>query len=119
MESYCIIGSEFKCVFARSYNFKMEKGKSQEGGELTSEEMAALISILAREYKTTASAVLQKLDLVSGDLDSLNKLLGGDHSVKWTADEDDLLNKNPELLKKWKGNNQVELRKKYLNFKVK
>lgn len=97
----------------------MEKGKSHNTDEISSEEMGVLISILAREYKTTTAAILQKLDLVSGDLDSLNRLLSGDQSVKWTPEEDDLLNKNPELLKKWKGSKQVELRKKYLAFKTK
>lgn len=81
--------------------------------------MGALISILAREYKTTASSILQKLDSVSGDLTALNRLLSGDATVKWTDEEDDLLNKNAELLKKWKGNSQVDLRKKYLAYKVK
>ena len=81
--------------------------------------MGALISILAKEYKTTASSILRKLDSVSGDLDSLNRLLSGDQTVKWTDEEDDLLNKNSELLKKWKGNSQVDLRKKYLSYKTK
>jgi hypothetical protein len=80
--------------------------------------MGVLIGILAKEYKTTCSAIVSKLDSVSGDLDALHRLLSGDQSVKWTADEDDQLNKNSELLKKWKGEAQIELRKKYLAYKA-
>jgi hypothetical protein len=97
----------------------MEKAKQVGSDELSVEEMGVLISILAKEYKTTTSSVLRKLDSVSGDLDALNRLLSGDQTVKWTDEEDDLLNKNGDLLKKWKGNNQVDLRKKYLAYKVK
>jgi hypothetical protein len=43
----------------------------------------------------------------------------GDKSVEWGREEDDLLNKNPELLKRWKGADSAELRKKYLTFKSK
>jgi hypothetical protein len=39
--------------------------------------------------------------------------------VRWTEEEDDLLHKNSDLIKKWKGAEQVELRRKYLAFKTK
>ena len=45
-----------------------------------------------------------------------------DPSIKkteWSKEEDDLLNKNPDLLKKWKGGPATERRKKYLHFKAK
>jgi hypothetical protein len=97
----------------------MEKGKPATSDELSVEEMSTLIGILAREYKTTASSILSKLDSVSGDLDALHRLLSGDRTVRWTEEEDDLLHKNSDLIKKWKGAEQVELRRKYLVFKTK
>ena len=63
--------------------------------------------------------MLHKLDAVSGDLNALHRLLSGDRSAEWTREEDDLLSRNTELFKKWKGNEQSELRKKYLSYKVK
>lgn len=95
----------------------MDKGRSVE--ELTSEEMAVLVSVLAKEYKTTTASLLQKLNVVSGDLHALNRLLSGDRSVEWSPEEDDLLAKNSELLKRWKGNEQAELRKKFIAYKTK
>lgn len=68
--------------------------------------MGTLVSILAKEYKTTIPSVLHKLDSVSGDLNALHRLLLGDKSVEWTREEDDLLSRNIEILKKWKGNEQ-------------
>jgi hypothetical protein len=70
---------------------------------LTNAEIASLLSVLAEEYKTTVPAILHKLDAVSGDLNGLHRLLSGDKSMEWSKEEDDLLNKNPELLKRWKG----------------
>lgn len=46
--------------------------------------MGTLVSILAKEYKTTIPSVLHKLDSVSGDLNALHRLLLGDRSVEWT-----------------------------------
>ena len=82
-------------------------------------EAASLLSILAQEYDTTLPAILHKLDGVSGDLNALHKLLAGDKSVEWTKDEDDMLAKNPELLKRWKGAQSADLRKKYQQYKTK
>jgi hypothetical protein len=96
----------------------MDKGRSG-GDELSSDEMATLLSILAKEYKTTTASLLQKLNLVSGDLNALHRLLTGDKTVEWSPEEDDLLAKNSELLKRWKGNEQAELRRKYVAYKVK
>ena len=97
----------------------MEKGKSGSNDALSLEEVSTLIGILSKEYNTTASSILSKLDSVSGNLDALNRLQTGDRSVKWTEEEDDLLHKKSDLIKKWKGEGQVELRRKYLAFKPK
>lgn len=64
------------------------------------------------------AAVLHKLDNVSGDLHALHQLLSGEKSVEWSKEEDDLLNKNPELIKKWKGSQAADRRKKYISFKA-
>lgn len=69
--------------------------------------MATLVGILAKEYKTTTASLLQKLNVVSGDLNALHRLLSGDRSVEWSAEEDDMLAKNSDLLKRWKGNEQA------------
>ena len=97
----------------------MEKGKSGSNDALSLEDVSVLIGILSKEYNTTASSILSKLDSVSGDLDALNRLQTGDRSVRWTEEEDDLLHKKSDLIKKWKGEGQVELRRKYLVFKPK
>lgn len=86
---------------------------------LTNAEMATLLSVLAEEYKTTVPSILHKLDSVSGDLNGLHRLLTGDKSVAWSKEEDDLLSKNSDLLKQWKGTEVAEKRKKYLNYKGK
>ncbi len=86
---------------------------------LTVAEMGTLLSILASEYNSTVPAILHRLDNVSGDLSALHKSMLGDKSVEWGKDEDDLLNKNPELLRRWKGTESAELRKKYTTFKSK
>jgi ABC-type transporter Mla maintaining outer membrane lipid asymmetry ATPase subunit MlaF len=86
---------------------------------LSNAEIATLLSVLAEEYKTTVPSILHKLDAVSGDLNALHRWLSGDRSVQWSREEDDLLSKNTELLKQWKGQESAELRKKYLNFKAK
>jgi hypothetical protein len=46
-------------------------------------------------------------------------LLTGDRTVEWSPEEDDLLARNSDLLKRWKGNEQADLRRKYVAFKVK
>jgi len=83
----------------------MDKGNTNIGtSALTSAEIGVLLGILANEYNTTVPSILSKLDSVSGDLNALHSLLSGDRSVEWNKEEDDLLNKNQELLKRWKGN---------------
>jgi hypothetical protein len=62
---------------------------------------------------------LRQLDLVSGDLNALGRIYRGEKGVEWSKEEDELLSKNPELIKKWKGVNAAELRKKYLQYKSK
>jgi hypothetical protein len=86
-------------------------------GTLTIAEMGNLISILAKEYNTTVPSILHKLDSVSGDLNALHRLLSGDRGVEWTREEDDLISKNSDLLKRWKGAEATDLRKKYLQYK--
>lgn len=84
--------------------FNMEKiNPNISSAVLTNAEIASLLGVLAEEYKTTVPAILHKLDGVSGDLNGLHKLLTGDKSMEWSKEEDDLLTKNPELLKRWKG----------------
>lgn len=97
----------------------MDKGSNISSTPLTTSEIATLLKVAAEEYKTTIPSLLAKLDAVSGDLNALHQLLSGDKSVEWTKDEDDLMSKNPELLKRWKGVEAVELRKKYLSHKAK
>lgn len=96
----------------------MDKGSSN-NSPLTVAEMGTLISILANEYNTTVPSILHKLDTVSGDLNALHRLLEGDRSVEWTKDEDDLLAKNADIIKKWKGSDSAELRRKYVQYKSK
>lgn len=98
----------------------MEK-KSQTASTtpLSIAEIGALVTVLASEYNSTVPAILHKLDSVSGDLQALHRLMSGDRSVEWGREDDDLLNKNPELLKRWKGAESAEQRKKYLAFKSK
>lgn len=81
--------------------------------------MSELLRILSDEYNTTIPAILNKLDVVSGDLNALHQLLSGDRRVEWSRDEDDMLNKNLDLLKRWKGPDASDRRKKYLQYKGK
>ena len=98
----------------------MDKGNTTvSSAPLTLAELGSLLSTLADEYKTTIPAILHKLDSVSGDLMALHRLLSGDRSAEWSKDEDDLMTKNPDLLKKWKGPDAADLRKKYLVYKSK
>jgi len=62
---------------------------------------------------------LKKLDKVSGNLADLDRVFKEEHGVSWTREEDDLLNKNAELLVRWKGQEAVNLRKRYNTFKAK
>lgn len=97
----------------------MDRGSNVSSSGLSLAETAQLLNTLADEYNTTLPVILCKLDAVSGDLNSLHRLLSGDKSVEWSREEDDLLAKNPDLLKRWKGNVAADLRKKYLQHKVK
>lgn len=78
-------------------------------------ELAEVLSVIAKEYNTTLSNLLHKLDSVSGDFDQLAKIFKGDTTAGWTPEEDELLAKNEGLLRRWKGNDSVERRKKYLS----
>lgn len=74
-----------------------------------------MLGVLAKEYNTTLPNLLVKLDKVSGDLNELDKVFKGDANAEWTQDEDELLAKNEGLLKRWKGEEAVERRKRYLS----
>jgi hypothetical protein len=44
------------------------------------------------------------LDRVSGDVKALDRIFTNkDDKLEWTPEEDDLLNKNPGILTRWKG----------------
>lgn len=79
----------------------------------TSEEIAEILRLLASEYHTTLPTLLRRLDNVSGSLSDLDKVFNGDSCVEWTKEEDELLNKNADLLIRWKGPDAVNRRKKY------
>ncbi len=79
----------------------------------TSEEIAEILRLLASEYHTTLPNLLRRLDNVSGSLSDLDKVFNGDSCVEWTKEEDELLNKNADLLIRWKGPDAVNRRKKY------
>lgn len=83
--------------------------------ELSLGELAELLSVLAKEYNTTLPVLIRRLDRVSGDVRALDKAYTQkDDKAEWTQEEDGLLAKNPGLLARWKGEEAVELRKRYL-----
>lgn len=83
-------------------------------------ELAELLSVLAKEYNTTLPLLIRKLDRVSGDVRALDKIYTNrDDKVEWTTDEDGLLAKNAGILTRWKGEEAVELRRRYLQSKKK
>lgn len=63
--------------------------------------------------------MIRKLDRVSGNVQHLQHLLRGDHCYEWTPQEDKLLETNEGLLVRWKGNEAVDLRKRYLRWEQK
>lgn len=87
--------------------------------EMSLGELAQLLLILSKEYGTTLPVIIRKLDRVSGDVKALDKIFTNkDDKLEWTPEEDDLLNKNPGILTRWKGEEAVELRRKYLATKL-
>jgi len=83
--------------------------------DLSLGELAELLSVLAKEYNTTLPVLIRRLDRVSGDVRALDKTYTlKDDKAEWTAEEDALLGKNLGLLVRWKGEEAVELRKRYL-----
>ena len=84
-------------------------------------ELASVLNVLANEYSTTLPSLLRKLDTVSGNLDQLDRYYTqGDQKVLWSAEEDELLEKGKEgLLARFKGEESVEQRKKYIKWKGK
>lgn len=83
--------------------------------DLSLGELAELLSVLAKEYNSTLPVIIRKLDRVSGDVRALDKIYTQkDDKAEWTPEEDALLAKNPGLLVRWKGEESVELRKRYL-----
>jgi hypothetical protein len=88
--------------------------------DLSLGELAELLSVLAREYNTTLPVLIRRLDRVSGDVRALDKIYTQkDDKAEWTQEEDGLLAKNPGLLVRWKGEESVDLRKRYLAAKSK
>lgn len=87
--------------------------------ELSVAELASVLNVLAKEYHTTLPALVRKLDRVSGNLENLDRTYSGDNRYEWTEEEDALLNKNEQLLVRWKGQEAVDARKKYLQWKHK
>ena len=75
-----------------------------------------MLDVLANEYRTNLPALLRKLDRLSGDLKALDfSLANNDDRAEWTAEEDGLLQGGQEkLLIRWKGQDAVDLRKRYL-----
>jgi len=60
------------------------------------------------------------LDRVSGDVRALDRIYSQkDERIEWTVEEDELLVKNPGILTRWKGEEAVELRQRYLSSKAK
>lgn len=55
------------------------------------------------------------MDRVSGDIRALDRIYTEkDDKAEWTPEEDGLLTKNAAILSRWKGEENVELRKRYL-----
>lgn len=87
--------------------------------ELSVAELASVLNVLAKEYHSTLPALIRKLDRVSGNLEHLDRTYSGDNRYEWTEEEDALLSKNEQLLVRWKGQEAVDIRKKYLHWKHK
>ena len=87
--------------------------------ELSVAELASVLNVLAKEYHSTLPALIRKLDRVSGNLEHLDRTYSGDNRYEWTEEEDALLSKNEQLLVRWKGQEAVDIRKKYLHWKLK
>lgn len=87
--------------------------------ELSVAELASVLNVLAKEYHSTLPALIRKLDRVSGNLEHLDRTYSGDNRYEWTEEEDALLSKNEQLLARWKGQEAVDIRKKYLAWKHK
>ncbi len=88
--------------------------------DLSLGELAQLLTVLAKEYNTTLPVLIRKLDRVSGDMKALDRIYSQrDDKVEWTPEEDELLYKNAGILQRWKGEESVELRKRYLALKAK
>ena len=78
------------------------------------------MNVLAKEYNMSLPALIRKLDKVSGDVRVLDKIQNSkDEKEEWSTDEDSMLNTNEALLNKWKGEEAVKLRKRYLSSKTK
>ena len=64
--------------------------------------------------------MLSKLDQVSGDLNALHRLMtSGDKNASWSREEDDMIGKSADVLRRFKGEEAVEMRKNYLAWKGK
>ena len=86
--------------------------------EVSVGELASLLQVLATEYHTSLPSLVRKLDRVSGNLEHLELIFSGDNRYEWSEEEDELLSKNEALLVRWKGQESVDERKKYLKWKA-
>ncbi len=65
----------------------MAKGKDTSSSHyLSTYDLARTLYILSAEYKTTLPALIKKLDSVSGNLNDLALMMGGNKHVEWNAD---------------------------------
>lgn len=88
--------------------------------ELSLGELTQILSVLAKEYNTTLPVLIRRLDRVSGDIRALDRVCSQkDDKAEWTPEEDELLVKNPGILARWKGEEAVDLRKRYLATRAK
>ena len=74
------------------YHFVMDS-ESKRGGrvnlpqkDLSIVELASVLNVLAKEYHTTLPSLLRKLDRVSGNLEHLDHVYGGDSKYEWTEE---------------------------------
>jgi len=79
-------------------------------------ELAQMLDVLSSEYRISLPSLLRKLDRLSGDILALDhSFTNNDDRAEWTPEEDVLLDKGQDkLLIRWKGQDAVDLRRKYL-----
>ena len=69
---------------------------------------------------STVATTISGLSVSGVTIKALDKIFTlKDDKLAWTQEEDELLAKNSGILARWKGEEAVELRKRYLNTKRK